>query len=346
MKKIIIIIICFLCCACYDYKEINDLSFVSSIGITYDDKYHMIFEIIDNNEESYLINSDGDTIAEAMNNANLVNYKIPYYYHLRAVIIDENVAKNHMEEFLDYMVREIDIRNEFFLAVSDKVSEIINSKGNGKEENGKKISKLIETNSYDYNISYNKVFEDVFEAFENPYEDAITTYLTFENDEIKVTGLALFKDYQYVDHLTDNEASYLNILKGAVNNVLLKIKYNDNAFLLNIYGSKNKYILNNKNVTLKINAEGLIKENSLLFDLENENTYATLQKEFEKKLNDDISGLFEKLKELEVDPIGIRNMYYIKTRDNPGNIHDYSFNINTKIFINKKGLIFEVQDEK
>ena len=57
MKKIILIITILLLTGCYNYTEINDLAFVSSIGIDYDvdsEKFLVTYEILnDNNRKRF-----------------------------------------------------------------------------------------------------------------------------------------------------------------------------------------------------------------------------------------------------------------------------------------------------
>ena len=54
MKKIIFIIgIVLLISGCYDYRELNDMSIVSGIGIDYvDNQYKVIFEKARNNKKT------------------------------------------------------------------------------------------------------------------------------------------------------------------------------------------------------------------------------------------------------------------------------------------------------
>ena len=51
MKKIILILFClFMVTGCFDYRELNDINIINSIGVDYiDDEYVVYFETIKNN---------------------------------------------------------------------------------------------------------------------------------------------------------------------------------------------------------------------------------------------------------------------------------------------------------
>ena len=106
MKKILLIIIIIFLTGCYNYTEINDLAFISSIGIDYNktnEKFIVTYEILNDNStgeakinKSYTISAEGKNITDAFNNTSLKVNNKPYFYHLKIIAIDETISKKHM----------------------------------------------------------------------------------------------------------------------------------------------------------------------------------------------------------------------------------------------------------
>ena len=346
MKKMLLIIMCLLLCSCYNYIEVNNLCFISSIGIDYDKKFNITFEIIEEKKEvvsSSSVSTTGNTISEAFDDLTLKINKKPFYYHLKAIVISKEVATNHLEELTDFFLRSPEIRKEFFLVVSDNAEKIINSKSKSQTI-GDEISSAIKT-SY-YNSSYNRTFQDFLEKVLNDKMDAITTEVSLENDSLIIKGIALFKEYKYVGVLSGNDATLLNILNNNKASLLISKKYNDNTLSISAYESDTSYNFEKNKVIININLKAEINENGPNFDLHKESVYQKLNKDFSKVLEKDVNILIDKIKKLNCDPLGLRQKYYTKKRKINHNIMDeYDFKVNVKLIINRKGLIYKVENE-
>ena len=127
MKKILIIIVTVLFLGgCYDNVELNDLSLISGIGIDYiNDEYLVIYEVLNDNKSdnatdllSYTVDGSGKTISDAFINANYKLGKKAYFAHLKLMILSENVINNHLENIIDYILRDTNIRDEFNVLIS------------------------------------------------------------------------------------------------------------------------------------------------------------------------------------------------------------------------------------
>ena len=353
MKKIILIFIIFLMTGCYDYSEINDLAIVSAIGIDYDKEFNLTFEILNDkssenpqNPKGYTINGNGPTLAQAFNNITLKISKVPYYYHIKAIIVDEETAKNHMQEFVDYFVRAFDIRNEFYLTVcvECKSSDIINSSNEDTPVIADSLSMLIQTSNYNYNAAYSKPFEDVMEKMVNDKTDAITSAISLKNNKISIAGLAVFHDYKYTYLLESKDSTFLNLLLEEKSNALLTKYYNGKPFSINIDFSKIKYQINDKNINIRIVCEGSVKENVPNLNLKDEDVYKKLIKEFKKLLLENLNNTLNLLKKENLDILGLQDLYYKKTKKVVDVYRDINITFDIDMRINKKGLIFEVDN--
>lgn len=357
MKKFILILMIFLMTGCYDYVEINDLSFISCIGIDYeDDKYKLTYEIINDtkqgqdgsSQEGYTISGSGKTLATAFDNISLKTTKEPYFYHLKAIVISEDVAKNHTKELIEFVTRNPSIRNEFYLSIAKdvKASEIVKNSNKNNPIVGNQITQIIESNTNYFNVTFNKPFEDILEKFLNGKIDPIANVLTLSGETLKTVGIGIFQDFQYIDVLTDEQSAYLNLLLGQNLNMVITKDYNDKTMAVNIYDGSAEYDFDKNKVKIKINIEGEIRENMPEFDLRDEESYIKLSNDFSSKVTKDIQDLINYLIKEDCDVIGLENLYYKKYRQPyPNILQNINIELNANVIINKKGLIFEVNYE-
>lgn len=357
MKKILLILIMFFITGCYDYVEINDLSFVSAIGIDYEeDVFKLTYEILNDTKKSsdgssqdgYTITGSGKTIATAFDNISLKSTKLPYFYHLKAVVISEEVAKNHTKEIVEFITRNPEIRNEFHFTIAKdvKASEIIKNSSENNPIVGNQITKLIESNVNYYNATFAKPFEDLLEKFLNKKNDPIANVLTLSGTELKTVGIGLFSKYKYIDVLNDKDSAYLNALLNMPLNMVITKEYDNKLLAVNLYDGNVSYEFEGNNIYVTFDCEGEIVENLPEFDLRREETYLKISKDFSKKVSDDIDRLINYLVSENIDAVGFENMYYKKYRkENPKILKDMNIIVNANVTVNKKGLIFEVEYE-
>ncbi len=115
MKKLLILLLVpIFLGGCYDYNELGDLAIVSGIGIDYkDEEFEVTFEILSTKKEgeqgsasssTYNVSAKGNTVAEAFSkNGNNMD-KVPYYDHIKVVVISEDVAKEHLKQISELLI--------------------------------------------------------------------------------------------------------------------------------------------------------------------------------------------------------------------------------------------------
>lgn len=339
MKKLILIIILLCLTSCYDYKEVNDLAIISTIAIDYDKKFNVYFEILkdqkNNNNTSYIISDNGDSLTDAFDNISLKIDNIPYYNHLKVVIISKEIASNHFKEICEYITRNPSIRNEFYLVITDNIDKILLSKNDNNPIISENISKLIKTNKRNYNISYDKPFEDILEKILNPNTDAITTYIGVNDKEISLKGISIFKDYKYMETLNKDYSALLNLLLK--NNNSISLENNDTFVKVNT--SSLDYKINKNNIKININTYGTIIQCNDNLNIKDSDTLTTLNKDFNVILNNKLSEFINYIKKNNYQIININNLYYKKYKQEI-DLNDIDIIIKTDLKITKKGLIY------
>ena len=357
MKKyLILLILPFFLCSCYDYNELNDLAIISGVGIDYkNDNYTVTFEILSTKKEgdssgatkTYSVSAKGKTIPEAFrNNGNNMD-KVSYFDHVEVVVISEEVAKHHLEEVSEYIIRSAKFRNEVYLTIAknNTAKEIITTTSKEKPVASNFIVDLLEHSNNTSSAAYYTPFTKTLSAILTPGEDAITSVLSLDDKEIILNGMAIFKDFKLVTILDNHEASIMNLLNNFNANTIMFTKKcaSKSATVLSIYEANIKIIPHDTYTEITGTLNGRINEDSCHYDFRQINTYKTLEQEFADIIASDMTNVLNTLKSSESNALNIGKIYYNQTRKPYYNLwfnNPLKYNLNLKI--NKKGLIFEV----
>ncbi len=124
MKKILIILSCFLLAGC-QYKDLAKISIVSMISIEYNEKFIVTtFNIVpdkDNTRITLIESSDSD-LFEALNKNIMQSTSEPYYNHITTILIDSYMLGNL--NLLNNLIKEYDIPTNFSIVYSDDINSI------------------------------------------------------------------------------------------------------------------------------------------------------------------------------------------------------------------------------
>lgn len=123
----------FMTTGCWDRKELNEISLISGIAIDKGEnkKYKLSAETVNITElspktkggetPSVVYTQEGETISELVHKMNTGLSRKLILSHMSVVVISEEVAKSSLMEFLDFMDRYREVRNDFNLVVAKGV---------------------------------------------------------------------------------------------------------------------------------------------------------------------------------------------------------------------------------
>jgi len=358
MKKLLILLLVpIFLGGCYDYNELGDLAIVSGIGIDYkDEEFEVTFEILSTKKEgeqgsasssTYNVSAKGNTVAEAFSkNGNNMD-KVPYYDHIKVVVISEEVAKNHLKQISELLIRNSKLRNEFYLTIAKDVSakDIISSSSKEKPVASQFIVDLLEHSKDSSSASYYAPFTKTLRNILTEGEDAIMSALKLEEDKIILSGMAVFKNFELKYIYDTKEASIINLLNNFnPRTVFFEKSCNGKKTVMSIYESNIKIEPNNEVIKISGKLNGRINENNCDYDLKKEETYQKLQKEFTDVITEEMNKVINSLQLFESNALSIGKSYFNKYRKENYYLwtkQNVKFDLDLKI--NKKGLIFEVK---
>ena len=317
MKKLIIIPLILLLTGCWNYNELNNLAISTGIAIDkIEDKYEVTY-LISNAKKNETSAKDGeagtttytgigDTIQDAINDLKIKMPFEPYSGHLVVTVISDTLAKEGIENILDYLARDTESRNFFYILLSKnaKAKEILEIISPLQTFPSQTIASDIETSSDNtsliYKITYNDFIYTLLEQGINPVLNSITIEGdkekgtnskelsdTIPKATIKIDTLGIFKEDKLIGWATLDESKGINILGNNVENLYIKTKCEDKYIMNYIENLKvnTKINLEENKVLVKIRGTGTIKEINCKINLENKETIKKLENDIKDELN-------------------------------------------------------------
>ena len=345
MKKLIIIPIIMLLTGCWNYYELNNLAICTGIAIDkIDDKYEVTY-LISNAKKTETSSKEGeaatttysgigDTIQDAINDLQIKIPFEPYSGHLVVTIISENIAKEGIENVLDYLARDTESRNFFYILLSKNteaknILEIISPLQTLPSQTiASEINSSANESSLIYKITYNDFIYTLLEEGINPVLNSVTILgnkkqgmdteeltKTVPQATIKIDTLGIFKDDKLLDWATIEESKGINLLTNKTKTYYVKTKCEDKYIMNKIENIKTttKIDLNKNKVSVKIKGDASIIETNCKLDLKDIETINKIEEDIKQELNNTINKVSDLVqKKYQTDILGYGKMIHKK----------------------------------
>lgn len=246
--------------------ELKDLMIIQGIGIDKEkDEFKVTVEIL-NNEQSgspggdsnsenktKIYSATGKNVSVALRELSSKSGNLPLFAHNRVIILSEDVAKENLENLLDFFVRNYDSRASQIICVvkGDKAESVIRAKLLKDTIKSEILENLLEE-SYNQSLVPRARVVDVINALDNKTGafciPAIEIDKNGENEDYKLSGCALLDRTGILEFLDSSEAEGISFLTDSVKNGFLETELADGVkaeFLIN--KSKTKYKISNIN---------------------------------------------------------------------------------------------------
>ena len=353
MKKLLfILLIPLFVGGCYDYQELNDLAIISGIAIDYEDDYEVTFEVLESqkesNEKASYVKATGKTISEAFAKASLKIHKEVYFAHVKVILFSEKIAKDYMQDVTDYILREPNIRNIFYplIVLDGKASLILENKNEASPVTSVALEKALTNNRSTPKIAINMDFETMMNNFVDPKKDAYLNTIKKDETTFTLSGMALFKGYQMVGQLSEQETSLFNLLKNTSDNTFIKMACpfkEDKTITIDLYHNRDTDIkVKEDNILIDSSLKGSVIEDNCEIDFRTSSSYEELSHTFSDEIKKEINHLIKKIQNFQSDVLEFQNIYYQKERKELTNWYLKDTLVNIDLDVNKNGLIFKV----
>lgn len=384
-KKILIIIIplLFLLTGCYDYKELNSISILSATEINkIDDEFIVSAQAVNpqapdktsNAQAPFIIYTGrGKTIQEAYRSIANESSKFLYLNHIQILIINEKIAKESLDEIIDYYMRSSAIRTEFYVLIGrdDNILDIITpindiSSASIKESIENNLKYLGTTSDITFNelvsIMLDENSEIVLPSIKlindsKEGENVENTEETKVNTKYELSNLAIFKDDKLIGYLDEEQSKTYNILQNKINNTILTYECDKDKYMsVEIIDSQSSMDISDKKANIEVKLSGNLNEYNCSKSLENKKTIEKIEKEFEQKLTESITKNINEVRtEYNSDIFGFLDNIYkkdyktyktIKNNWYSSNYQSLELSVNVDLTIIAKGKVMEAINEK
>ncbi len=312
---------------CMGRNEIDELAIAISMGIDKaEDGYLLTFQILNpkaiaskkalNEAPIVLYTETGTDLFEIKRRITEQSPRKIYNSHLRIIIFGEDIAREGIQETLDFFIRGHEYRTDFFFLVAKGTTanhilseltpleivpgiEIYNSLKISEEAWAPtKTVKLFElvndliSDGKDPILTGIELYDPV------SLTDSIETLKKSDPSKLKVTNLGVFRDDKLAGWLNEDESKGYNYIMGNVKNTVGEVKYDDQGQVtfeaIKTKVKRKATLLNNKPA---INVEIMIKANIVAqtgeLDLTNEEIIEKISRKAEGYTEDVCNAALE-----------------------------------------------------
>ncbi|MWC28078.1 Ger(x)C family spore germination protein [Paenibacillus sp. MMS18-CY102] len=330
---------------CWSSTELNDLAI--SMGIAVDEEKDgqllVSIQVVDAGEVSatkgtlgrspvVLYQAKGKTVSEAIQRMSTTSSRSIYNSHLRILVISEALARNGINDVLDYISRDRQFRTDF---------SVIIAKG-GRAEDTLKILTPIEqipavqlfrslANSQKewaptVVINFDDLIQMMVSGGRQPVAPGIVVIgdadkgskrsnitTSTPNNRLKYVGLAVFKEDQLIGWLNETESRAFNFIRGNVINSISNLTCDDGKNIsLEVQRTqsnmKTKLLKDKLSLSATLKVEANVAEVACQIQLTKEEEIMKLEKKTEKYLSNIMSNTLKRVQtEFKSDIFGFGN---------------------------------------
>ncbi|NQX60635.1 Ger(x)C family spore germination protein [Paenibacillus qinlingensis] len=237
---------------------------------------------------------------------------------LSVIIIGQELAAKGLIDELDVFLRDAVASRRMYLAVVDgKAKEILKANFTSNEEKGMFLYNLLDTN-----VRNGLVPRQNLHDFEYSYwgqgMDPFLPVLNLQNNQVMITGLALFKHDKYLMSVNEKQMRVMNLLLRDEKYGTLEAKLDNGSYIaVKNVGSKVNYRVGKDSkspkVTINLSLKGeIIDSKSNQLSIQEQGKIKDL---FEKDLTSTGMDLIQICKKEGIDPLGLGDFVRSKTRN-------------------------------
>jgi len=335
-KKILIImclaISCFTMSACFSYKDINKVLFVTALVVDADDKgnpvlYAEVFKGVRGNspegmDQRILFNGTGKTMFEAVRNMNATSsFKLNYTQN-QVTIFTQKAAEFGLENYVDFMDRDQELLVRPYIAVfRGDAQELMTLQITQEKYIGLYITELIENIGASPRAVVTTLNDYLNERVTGDKTSVLTIVDIAKNTletKLEINGGAVIENDKMVSVLQRNQGLGYNFLRDKLSTGTLEVTNpcDINKFVtLEITKSKTKTKISYSDgivhltKKIKVNVDFAEAQKSILFTKEN---IIKIQEKAEENIVKACDLLFTKYKGLDIDIFQIKDKFYDK----------------------------------
>ncbi|WP_339245763.1 Ger(x)C family spore germination protein [Paenibacillus sp. FSL R10-2796] len=240
---------------CWSRRELNDLAIAVGIGIDkIGDQYQVSAQVVLPSQIAgskggspqapvNLYKATGNTVYEALRKITTVSPRKIYISHLRILVLGEDLAKEGINDVLDFMSRDTDTRNDYFIVVAKdaKAEDALKILTSLEKIPAVRLFSSLESSEKNWaptsTVTLGTLITELVSKGKNPVltgvviEGSVDVGETPNNvetvdspTELKYSGLAVFKEDKLIGWLNPEESKVYNYLTNKVESTVFYIQ--------------------------------------------------------------------------------------------------------------------------
>ncbi len=339
---LIVLILLSLLTGCWNRRELNELALVVAMSIDKaGDQYLISTQVVDPGEVSTSAKGGGSRapvttysekgkhLFEAVRRMTTVSPRKLYWSHLQMLVISEKVAREGMNNTLDFFTRDNEFRKDFYIVVSKDLpaQEILRNLTSIEKIPAHKMRSSLETSQKAWAPTVAIQLDELIASLTSDGINPVLTGITIKGTvykgqlvdnvqridaiaRLKYQNIAVFKKDKLVGWLNEKESKGYNYIAGNVRSTVGHVSCGQKGkeIIVEIIRSKTKLkgkLVNGKpKIDILISSEANIGEVACHVDLTKPETIKKLEKNTDKITLDIIKTSIKKAKKLGVDIFG------------------------------------------
>jgi spore germination protein KC len=251
----VVILIQLFVTGCWSRRELNDLAIAVGIGIDkIGDQYQVSAQVVLPSQIAgskggspqspvNLYKATGHTVYEALRKITTLSPRKIYISHLRILVLGEALAKEGISDVLDFMSRDTEIRNDYFIVVAKdtKAEDTLKILTSLEKIPAVRLFSSLETSEKQWaptsTVTLGTLITELVSKGKNPVLTGVVingnvdvgqTQKNVETvdspTELKYSGLALFKEDKLIGWLNPEESKVYNYLTNKVKSTVFYIQ--------------------------------------------------------------------------------------------------------------------------
>lgn len=334
-----LLLIVFTPIGCWDRRELDNTAIVAGIALDKNDtgkSFEITLQVIDvraiasqkqpaiDGEPYWNVTVTGDTVYEAVRRMNDITPNRLFLGHNQVLIFGEALARDGLEEYLDYFLRHREFRGTTFVLVSEgKARDVLNIKTRLERISAINVANLIRNrvaNSQNSGVDLNEWNQRVSSPTTAPIAGMIHPINSGTESAPILAGTAVFdKNLKLISKLDAVETRGMLWMLDEVKSGAVKIKYpqqGDIDATLEIIESSSKIepqISNGKlKIIIKISEVGNLKETTGPVPVLSPDIWNSMNRRQAEAIRNEVLTAVDKARKINADIIGFGDAVYKK----------------------------------
>jgi len=328
------ILICFIIflTGCWDRRELSEVSLVTGMAVDKGDtlKYKLTIETTEAREMNYqtatgfapsfVYSIEGNTIGELAYKLNVAASARPIYSHMRLLAISEEVAEKGMLDFMDFLDRNREIRDDFSIVIvrGKSAGDLMKITSMYKKSPSLKLFTQLMTMQKDWGGAPDIKLNDYIRIYNAKGQSPVLAAVNLVGDpkkggnvenlksedpesEVWVDSMAIIKTGKLIGYASLNEVRDMLFVQNKIKSTAITSSCKTGKFEYRVTHNRSKVTAKEiKGVPtfhIKIKAEGNLEGTECMEEFRKPNTFEKLEASVNKKMEKEIKEFVKKTQE-------------------------------------------------